>query len=268
MAVEAIEAARKELYAAEGSDWFWWYGDDFVTDHKEIFDQLFRLHLGNVFRALNMDVPEFLLQPIWQRQSGRATVQEPVSLIDPCIDGIVTDFYEWRGAGYIDGQPPLSAMYRGPGIFTRVYFGFNLEHFFLRFDPLDVRSCEETPPDDGPPVEADEKTAAPVVQVQFLEPNHLKLVFSLEPSAPERFTLFKSSDGISFFSAATYESIRRRKIIELRAPLKDLGVQLGSTVHLVIKVLTAGLERERLPPYHPLTLRVPDQSFEATMWKA
>jgi alpha-amylase/alpha-mannosidase (GH57 family) len=265
---DAIETAWKELYAAEGSDWFWWYGDDFVTDHKGIFDQLFRLHLGNVFRTLKTDVPEFLLHPIWHRQIVEATVQEPVALIDPCIDGIVTDFYEWRGAGYIDGRPPLSAMYKRPGLFSRVYFGFNLEHFFLRFDPLDVRSCEETPPDDHAPVESDEDMAAPVVQVQFLEPNHLKLVFSLEPSEPERFTLFKSSDGISFFSAATYESIRRKKIIELRVPLKDLGVKLGSTMHLVIKVSDAGLERERLPPYHPLTLRVPDVSFEATMWKA
>jgi hypothetical protein len=109
--------------------------------------------------------------------------------------------------------------------------------------------------------------AATTVQVQFLEPHHLKLVFSLDASQPERFTLLKSSDGISFFSAATYESLRRKKIIELRVPLKDLGFHLGSTVHLVIKVLTAGLERERLPQYHPLALRVPDPSFEATMWK-
>src|SRR6185503_7341942 len=196
---DRAQAAWQELYAAEGSDWFWWYGDDFVTDHKSIFDQLFRLHLGNVFRALNTDVPEFLLQPIWRRQIVEATVQEPVALIDPCIDGLVTDFYEWRGAGCIDARPPLSAMYTRPGLFSRVYFGFNLEHFFLRFDPVDVRPGEETPPDNGL-VASDEDMAATVVQVQFLEPNHLKLVFSLDDSQPERFTLFKSSDGISFFS--------------------------------------------------------------------
>ncbi|HEY3196887.1 MAG TPA: glycoside hydrolase family 57 protein [Nitrospirales bacterium] len=268
IAVEAIEAARKELYAAEGSDWFWWYGDDFVTDHKEVFDQLFRLHLGNVFRTLNTDVPEFLLQPIWRREIVEAMVHEPVALIDPCIDGIVTDFYEWRGAGYIDGQPPLSAMYKRPGLFRRIYFGFNLEYFFLRFDLQAVQSSEETPPCDNGPLDLDQVMAAPVVHVQFLEPHHVKLVFSLEPSEPECFTLLKSSDGISFFSAAMYESIRRKKIIELKVPLKDMGVQLGSMVHLVIKVSDAGLERERLPPYHPLTLRVPDVTFEATMWKA
>ena len=33
-----IEAALAELYVAEGSDWFWWYGDDFASDQKELFD--------------------------------------------------------------------------------------------------------------------------------------------------------------------------------------------------------------------------------------
>src|SRR5438270_665610 len=40
--LEQIEAARAELFVAEGSDWFWWYGDDFVTDSAATFDALFR----------------------------------------------------------------------------------------------------------------------------------------------------------------------------------------------------------------------------------
>ncbi len=39
-------------------------------------------------------------------------------------------------------------------------------------------------------------------------------------------------------------------------------------MQLVIKVLEGGLECERLPADGPLTLRVPDETFEATMWKA
>src|SRR5207249_6950529 len=127
----AVQEAWKELYAAEGSDWFWWYGDDFETDHKNIFDQLFRLHLANVFRILKKDVPEFLLLPIWHRPSMEAVVQKPVALIAPCIDGVVTNFYEWRGAGYIEGRPPLTAMYKGTAVFNRIYFGFSLEYLYL-----------------------------------------------------------------------------------------------------------------------------------------
>ena len=42
--------ALMEIYAAEGSDWFWWYGPDFTTDNDLVFDQLFRTHLLNVYR--------------------------------------------------------------------------------------------------------------------------------------------------------------------------------------------------------------------------
>ncbi|MEP6600486.1 MAG: glycoside hydrolase family 57 protein [Nitrospirota bacterium] len=262
-----MEEAWKELYAAEGSDWFWWYGDDFETDHKNIFDQLFRLHLGNVFRILKKDVPEFLLLPIWHRPSMEAVVQKPVALIAPCIDGVVTNFYEWRGAGYIEGRPPLTAMYKGTAVFNRIYFGFSLEYLYLRFDPAEAGS-RSVPPTGEAPVGESGGAMAPVVHVQFLEPHHLKLVFALDLSEPARFRVLKSSDGISFFPGGTYDTIRRKKIIELMVPLKDLGLRLGSSAHIVIKVMDGGLERERLPQYEPLVLQVPDETFEATMWKA
>ncbi len=37
-----IEQAWESLYIAEGSDWFWWYGDDHSSENDEIFDFLFR----------------------------------------------------------------------------------------------------------------------------------------------------------------------------------------------------------------------------------
>jgi alpha-amylase/alpha-mannosidase (GH57 family) len=259
------QAAWTELYAAEGSDWFWWYGDDFETDHKGIFDQLFRLHLANVFRNLGHEVPEFLLLPIWQGRSQDAQVRQPVVLISPCVDGVVTDFYEWRGAGVIEAQPALTAMYRAPALFSRVYFGCSLDQLFLRFDFAEV-SPDET--EEAIAVSTGNNGGAPPLEVvvQLLEPHHAKLVFRLD--APEELRLFKSVDGINFVLDGVYDSIRRKKIIELAAPLKDLGCNPGSAAQLVIKVLEGGLERERLPPSQPLTISVPDETFEAKMWKA
>ena len=42
---EGLARAREELFIAEGSDWFWWYGDDHSSDHDLEFDDLFRRHL-------------------------------------------------------------------------------------------------------------------------------------------------------------------------------------------------------------------------------
>lgn len=45
---QAPDIAWKQMHILEGSDWFWWYGDK----HRD-FDQLFRLHLKNLYSMLN-----------------------------------------------------------------------------------------------------------------------------------------------------------------------------------------------------------------------
>ena len=61
---DRAEAAWWEIYAAEGSDWFWWYGPDFTIDTDFLFDELFRLHLQNVYRILGVEPPAHLDVPI------------------------------------------------------------------------------------------------------------------------------------------------------------------------------------------------------------
>ena len=134
---ERANAAWHELYAAEGSDWFWWYGDDFDTAYKEEFDRLFRTHLRNVWTLAGLTPPDLLNQPLCEarRFHTRDQVTQPLSLLRPTIDGIVTNFFEWRGAGTINPNPPLGAMWKAEGLFSAICFGFDLEHLFLRLDP-------------------------------------------------------------------------------------------------------------------------------------
>ena len=53
----------EELYIAEGSDWFWWY-DDFGSELNFVFDDLFRLHLSNIYKMMGREVPHYLGEPI------------------------------------------------------------------------------------------------------------------------------------------------------------------------------------------------------------
>jgi hypothetical protein len=262
VASDRVQAAWDELYAAEGSDWFWWYGDEFETDHKPLFDHVFRLHLANVYRLLQAEVPEFLKIPV-MRLVAKTAVREPTVLITPSLDGVVTDFYEWQGAGSVDCRPPLSSMHKGPVLFNRIYFGFSLEQFYMRLDPV-------PPEEEGPPLEesaAQELNESPEVHIHFVEPRPVKLVFRLDLPDPPQFTLWASSDGSAFSFVQTYDSIRRKKIIELAVPFKDLGVHPQARVHLVIKVMRGGLELERFPRDRPLAFTVPDHTFEGSMWK-
>lgn len=53
-------AALNALYAAEGSDWFWWLGDDQDSGNDPVFDDLFRSHLTSVYSALGSTPPSWL----------------------------------------------------------------------------------------------------------------------------------------------------------------------------------------------------------------
>ncbi len=53
------DEVMKSLYRAEGSDWFWWFDDDFSSETEMEFDLLFRKHLISAFNLLNVPAPDF-----------------------------------------------------------------------------------------------------------------------------------------------------------------------------------------------------------------
>ena len=58
------ERVWHHLHVAEGSDWFWWYGEPNNSDTEAEFDRLFRGHLQQVCRLLGEEIPAELLAPI------------------------------------------------------------------------------------------------------------------------------------------------------------------------------------------------------------
>jgi hypothetical protein len=72
----------KSLYAAEGSDWFWWYGDDQSSDHDSEFDELFRTHLKQIYRGLGRRTPPHLSQPLVPR-TVIWSFEHPIGVIEP-----------------------------------------------------------------------------------------------------------------------------------------------------------------------------------------
>lgn len=64
---ERVAAAFDALHAAEGSDWFWWFGDDQESGNDGAFDELFRTHLRNVYHALGRPAPAALAQHVVPR---------------------------------------------------------------------------------------------------------------------------------------------------------------------------------------------------------
>jgi len=55
-----LDLAWKQMYILEGSDWFWWYGEDPNGD----FDRLYRMHLSNFYTIIKKDIPVCLSKPL------------------------------------------------------------------------------------------------------------------------------------------------------------------------------------------------------------
>ncbi|TKB76393.1 MAG: glycoside hydrolase [Nitrospira sp.] len=249
---EQAKAAWEELYAAEGSDWFWWYGDDFETDYKSEFDRLFRLHLQNVFTRAGLAPPAILSEPVIGMQEADRT-KLPATLLSPTLDGVVTDFFEWYGAGTIDPAPPLGAMWRSDKFFRYIGFGFSLDDFYLRLDPEDL-----LPTGDGDLG----------VELHILTPSRShKLTFPLSGSGGTQYTLWSATPGQAFAEAGSHADFRRRSVIELGISFKAIDLQAGQPFKISVLVTQQGSEVARYPRFHPVALTVPDRHYDAVMWK-
>ncbi|HLY62376.1 MAG TPA: glycoside hydrolase family 57 protein [Terriglobia bacterium] len=130
---EAVSLALEELRIAEGSDWNWWYGPEHSTPNDEQFDILYRTHLSNIYRLLGGSPPDDLAAPI-KRIEARDELVRPTGMIEPEIDGRVTTYFEWLGAGVYTPDTRAGSMHGAAQYFEALYFGYSREALYLRLD--------------------------------------------------------------------------------------------------------------------------------------
>jgi starch synthase len=128
------DQARRELLIAEGSDWFWWFGRSHDSGMDLIWDNLFRLHLRNVYLALGKPPPTALFHSFLSDGQGSAW-KRPAGTITPRVHGAPEDS-EWDAAGYVDVSALFGAMHPPRGAVQRIWFGHDEDNLYLRFDLL------------------------------------------------------------------------------------------------------------------------------------
>jgi hypothetical protein len=202
-----------------------------------------------------MTPPEILNQPIVEARTpqGLDLVQLPLALITPTLDGLASNFFEWRGAGTINPTPPLGAMWKSEGLFRAIFFGFDRAHLYLRLD-FDERS--ET---------RQEQCTADLYIGSGIQ--QYKLSFALTPGAADRYQLARADEAGAYREIGAYSTISRRKILELGIPFKDLEIDAGAELRLTLTVSEHGMEIARYPHHSPATFTRPGDDFEATMWR-
>ncbi|MCX7913823.1 MAG: hypothetical protein N2511_04485 [Thermodesulfovibrionales bacterium] len=130
-----LTEAWEAIYAAEGSDWNWWYGDEHVTETQEDFDELFRSYLIKVYESMGLDAPHYLYVPIKIEARSIQPQIEPRGFIYPKIDGVMTSYFEWYLGAFVDVKRSGGSMHKSESLISGIYYGFNKDNLYIRIDP-------------------------------------------------------------------------------------------------------------------------------------
>jgi alpha-amylase/alpha-mannosidase (GH57 family) len=254
----AVTQAREEVLIAEGSDWFWWYGDDHSSDHDLEFDDLFRRHLRNVYRLLQKPVPDELFVSNISVGAASPEQVDPTGLLNPTIDGEESSYFEWLGAGLVEVRDVAGAMHqvdRRPGVLAAVRFGCNRERLFVRLD--------------GAQPMVDLVADRMSFLLTFLQPEGLRLLVRLMIGGPVAAIWEQRPGARHRVERTTGVQVAAGSVLEISVPLATLGLEPGAPVAFFVTVSTAdGIEVERHPAHRPIELHVPDAAFEARNWTA
>jgi alpha-amylase/alpha-mannosidase (GH57 family) len=242
-----LERAWRELYIAEGSDWFWWFGDDHSSAQDALFDYLFRKHLQNVYLLLGDEPPPELARPI-SRRGQRVHHTQPRAFLDVKIDGRYT-FFEWLSAGHYTCQNERGTMAMSvQGPLKDLYFGFNLDLLLVRID------C------DGParPALADYDAW----RIAFAEPAGYEVRVRHPGRPDQKVELLHQGKPVE----APGLKVGIDTIAEVAIPFDALGVAVDEHLQFFVELLQDGQSRDRAPRHGAIALARPSPAFEHIMW--
>jgi alpha-amylase/alpha-mannosidase (GH57 family) len=243
-----LERAWRELYIAEGSDWFWWYGDDHSSAQDALFDYLFRKHLQNVYLLLGDEPPSDLARPISRRVRGAVHYTTPRALLDVKIDGRAT-FFEWVSAGRYACQNERGTMAMATqGPLEELFFGFDLQRLLIRID------C------DGPARTA--LAECDMLRIGFAEPVGREVRLH-HPGRPDQSVeLLSGGQPVAGFTIEAVVDL----IAEVAVPFDALGVAVDQPVQFFVELLQGGRNHDRAPRQGTIALNRPSPHFEMIMW--
>ncbi|KAF0179570.1 MAG: amylopullulanase [Nitrospirae bacterium] len=255
-----LSEAWKAIYAAEGSDWNWWYGDDHSTETADVFDELFRGYLIKVYRVMGIEPPGMLFVPILLEDRNVMPDSQSRGFIYPTIDGYVTSYFEWFQAAFVDVGRSGGSMHKSESLIAAMYYGFNKENLYLRVDPYTPFS--------------DLKENI-TFHVDIAQPGRYKIKFHAHnPDSPAE--VYEKIEG-QWHLITTLPNAAARDVFEVEIPFAAIRAKEHDDIHLSIDILktsptqalnngTNGEGMERCPYRGYLIIKVPTADYEKLMW--
>lgn len=257
---ENIQKALREIYIAEGSDWFWWYGEPNNSGQDNIFDFLFREHLKNAYKLLDHKYPERL----------------DISIIDTAYENLIVNNESlsdtdsnWMFSNRIDLID--GPVFQESKIFNNISYGFdsNNIYFKLEINPNFKEQDEKKPKiyqfyiytrnaskeQDCSNIRVSNKTEAifPLLRAKY----HNELLITLTHDDIYPAYVSKAIPDNLWVLSDAPKLNSSQKSIEICIPFEDLDIDSKDTMEFFFLIANIGLRYTFMPKDSPLTIQRP-----------
>lgn len=261
-----IPFAQREIMIAEGSDWFWWYGEPNDSGQDHIFDYLFRERLKNTYRYLKQEIPQSLDLPLISLFNKPS--RYPQNSISPKMDGLdEEDSDDWLNAGCI--SIPDGPILQGNKLFDKICYGSDESNFYLRLylskdtqvnystNPIlhqmyiYMRNCDRKQLQS--PIRLINKTenVSPIMREKFH--NELRISMMDNKLYPIRFTKAIQS-GLWAMQDTKDVKMAYKKVVDIGIPFDDLDIARGEKLEFFFANANFGIKDAFSP--HDILLSV------------
>ncbi|MCG2677113.1 glycoside hydrolase family 57 protein [bacterium] len=255
---ERDEKAWDELYAAEGSDWFWWYDDDFSSANDQAFDELFRTHLGNVYKSLKRPIPHYLKESLISLRPG-TPLREPSDLVTPLIDGKITSYHEWLAGGWYRVGGRGGTRHRGQSVINGIGYGFDRSHLYLLLEVNMEEAQLSSPPFS--------------FFVTIKKPRPFRIEGTLKRNSKDSLVWDLSSGASMLLSTAARGELRPDdgrvaidEVVEIALPFSLLKIKPKDEVLFTVGIGRQEALIEEWPKHRYISLIIPDEYEISSRW--
>ncbi len=268
LALEASHTATpRELYRAEGSDWFWWLGPGHDTPYEASYENLFRTNLIAGLAKAGLEAPAILR--VERRIVHSPLFQPPLHLFSPKISGKQGNYYDWIAAGYYKSTD--GSIHRGNRLIDRLRFGFDERKFYFRAEGS-FEAVQRAHDDFALVLEIHNPRSLRVVYragrldvlpwkangaAKDSEPRH-------ESNLPE-FSASAEPKG-SYLGQPSHGMAAIGTVAEAGIPLEELGARSGDFLDFAISLRSGNEAIDRLPQSGFITVAIPPPDFGGENW--
>jgi hypothetical protein len=237
---EEQERSLLSMFAAEGSDWNWWYGREHTAEISVRFDDLYRRHLTNVYMQAGHPVPDQLLQPVLDSEPIVIAV-EPTGLMSPRIDGGPATYLDWASGRCFRPDSGGGAMNSGAPAVTLLRFGYSLSSMYVLVQlTAEVAATED--------LRVEVRLTSQVGSSRFVVQRDNGIVTGrAEPAGDTVWAL--------------------RNTLQIQLPFTTIRARLGERITFTVLVSGGGRLVATIPVRGVMSMILPDTDYELQHWE-